>query len=252
MSGTKLHSRKAPAIKTDLPKALIVAHGQPSDPEPAEAALAALTARVQSRLPYIEITSATMASPGALESTIDQLPSQTPLYPLFMSDGWFVKTALPKRLANHTLRLLPPLGLDSRLPQLAAQAVSRSVEAAGWNISNTHILIAAHGSAQGGAAARSARLFAENLAEILPCAEITVGFVEEAPYLNEAASGLGRPSLCLPFFAMEGEHVRDDIPEALEEAGFQGAVLPPFGQYDGIASLIADTLQADFTRNKAV
>lgn len=251
MSGTRSHSRKAPAINTGHPKALIVSHGQPSDPFPAEAALAALTARIQACLPDTRIGSATMANPGALESALELLPSNAALYPLFMSDGWFVKTALPKRIANRDLRVLPPLGLDTRLPQIAAQEALRAVERNNWSIGDTQLLIAAHGSTQGKAAARSARLFSDRLAKILPSAGITIGFVEEAPFLNKAAADLGNTALCMPFFAMEGEHVRDDIPEALDEAGFRGVVLPPFGQYNGIAKLIAETLSVELAEGKA-
>ena len=234
------------------PEALIVAHGQPSEPLPAEAALADLAARVQDCLPDMKIASATMANPGVLERAMDLLPTNAPLYPLFMAEGWFVKTALAERLEDRALRVLPPLGLDAGLPPLAAQMVSEAIETANWRAADTRVLLAAHGSARGEAAARSARRFADRLTAILPCAGITIGFIEEAPFLNKVAIGLATPAVCLPFFAMEGDHVRDDIPAALAEAGFTGPVLPPFGRYDSIARLIADAMSADLgDRNAA-
>lgn len=244
MSGIKSPSRKAPA--TD---ALIVAHGQPSDPVPAEEALAALADRVRQVLPGLRIASATMANPGVLERAIEALPEQAPVYPLFMAEGWFVKTALAKRLEGYNLRVLPPLGHDARLPALAAEAALQVIHTNGWNAADAHILLAAHGSAKGGAAAESARLFAGNLSAALPGTSVSIGFVEEAPFLADAAAAMtaqrSTHMLCLPFFAMEGEHVRDDIPEALQQAGFTGPVLPPFGLYDTVAGLIGDALRAD-------
>ena len=47
--------------------ALILAHGQPSDPRTAGAALEALAARVQALLPGWAVGAATLAEDGALE-----------------------------------------------------------------------------------------------------------------------------------------------------------------------------------------
>ncbi|TDK51565.1 cobalamin biosynthesis protein CbiX, partial [Antarcticimicrobium luteum] len=53
--------------------ALIVAHGQPSDPAPAEAALATLAARVQAHMPGRALGAATLAAPGALAAALARL-----------------------------------------------------------------------------------------------------------------------------------------------------------------------------------
>ena len=74
-----------------LLNALIVAHGQPSDPAPAEAALAALAARVQAHLPARSVGSATLAAPGALETALNRLAPGGAVYPFFMADGIFVR-----------------------------------------------------------------------------------------------------------------------------------------------------------------
>ena len=52
--------------------AVIVAHGQPSDPEPAEAALAAFAAKVDALTGTVSVHSATLAAPGALGSNAEQ------------------------------------------------------------------------------------------------------------------------------------------------------------------------------------
>lgn len=228
-----------------------MAHGQPSAPEPAEIALAGLAEKVQLLLPEMQVGSATMAASGVLEAALQDMVDGSLIFPLFMADGWFVKTALAKRLNGRALHVLKPLGLDPQLPALAAKAVVQAAEAAGWHAPDTHLFLAAHGSAQGDASARSARRFVERLDLILPSAGKTVGFIEEAPFLAAAAASLGAPALCLPFFAMPGEHVRDDVPDALAEAGFTGPVLPAFSQYDGIARLIADTLRAGLSERQA-
>ena len=240
MSGTKSPSRKAPA--TD---ALIVAHGQPSDPEPAEVALAQLAARVQARMPDCRIGSATLAAPGSLEAALDSLGEGSVIYPHFMSDGWFVRSALTKRVGDRPVRILQPLGLDPQLVPVAARAVADAIQSAGWRSSSTRILLAAHGSENGPAAAASARAFAQGLAEALPCGGIDVAFVEETPFLTEMAAEISGRTTCLPSFAMEGEHVREDVTATLRNAGFTGPILPALGQCPGISVVIANAMRGE-------
>ena len=103
--------------------ALIVAHGQPSDPGPAEAEIAALAARVAARLPGWSVRSATLAAEGALAAAV---AGEGPIvvYPLFMADGWFTQTHLPARLAAAgaaDARLLAPFGLDPAVQALTVR-----------------------------------------------------------------------------------------------------------------------------------
>ena len=81
------------------------------------------------------------------------------------------------------------------------------------------------------------------LAPMLPGMRIATGFVEQAPGIAEVAAGTGPDALCLPFFAFPGDHVRHDIPEALERGGFSGRLLPVLGMADGVPDLIAASLR---------
>lgn len=246
MSGTKSHFPKAQATE-----ALIVAHGQPSNPEPAERALALLTARVQDCMPEIQISSATMANGKHLEETLTNLSRNGVIYPLFMANGWFVKTALRKRLGDKAYHVLPPLGLDPNLPDLADGLIRNALEDHGLQVEQTQLLIAAHGSAHGQAAADSAHAFAEALAERLPLAKVGTGFVEQAPFLPDLSQSIAAPCLCLPFFAMDGDHMKDDVRQGLIDAGFAGQILPALGLGDGIPELIAAALRAKINDREA-
>lgn len=240
MSGTRSHFPKAPATE-----ALIVAHGQPSDPEPAEARLAELAASVQAHLPDHRVSAATMAAPGALEYALARSGEDTLIYPLFMADGWFVRTALRKRLEGHTVQVLPPMGLDPALPAIAARAVREAAAHRGYELQETSVLLAAHGSARGQKAAESARIFANRLSQILPLARVAPAFVEQTPFVADTAEQIQGPALCLPFFAQEGDHVRDDVNGALRALGFDGPLLPALGLCNGIPRLIADALRQE-------
>lgn len=83
-------------------RALIVAHGQPSDPCPAEAALSRFAERVAAQLPAgWQVEAATLAAPGALEAALAGAGAgASPLlvYPMFIADGWFTQVNLPARL----------------------------------------------------------------------------------------------------------------------------------------------------------
>ncbi|UWQ73256.1 CbiX/SirB N-terminal domain-containing protein [Leisingera sp. M658] len=221
--------------------AVITAHGQPSDPAPAEAALAGLAAEVATHLPDWDVRSATLATPGRLEREIAE---NAVVYPFFMSQGWFTAKVLPDRLKGRSYRMAPPFGLDAALPALAAQAVRQTVTDQSWPLAETHLLLAAHGSARGPKAAEAADHFAAHLRPLLPGCTLSPGYVEQSPRIETAATALSVRSICLPFFAQAGDHVKQDIPQALEAAGFKGILLPVAGALPGIPALIAEAIRA--------
>jgi len=235
----------APATDPNLtrPQAVIVAHGQPSDPAPAEATLRRLAGQVGARLPGWSVDSATLAAPDRLEQTLAR-HRHAMIYPMFMADGWFTTMALPKRLQERWQRqMLVPLGMDPQLPGIAAQLVNRVVTAKGWSAQRTCLIIAAHGGQASQNPARAARAFTAALADIAGFGDIRLGFIEQAPDLAQIAADTGAQTVCLPFFAANGRHVRTDIPAALNRAGFRGELLDPIGLSSQIPDLIARSLK---------
>jgi sirohydrochlorin ferrochelatase len=240
MSGTRSHSPKVQATE-----ALIVAHGQPSDPGPAEAEIAALAARVELLLPGWRVRGVTLAMPGALDAALAAAATAPVVYPMFMSDGWFTATELPRRLAGRASRLLPPLGLDAALADLSAIEIADRAAERDWPISLVTLVIAAHGSGRSGNAARTTSSFAARIGRRLSLAAIRIGYVEQDPSIASAASNAGPRAICLPFFAARGGHTLDDVPEALDKVGFAGVRADPIGAHPQIASLISRRV-ADF------
>ena len=224
--------------------AIIVSHGQPSDPDPAEALLAGFAGQVAHHLPGWHVRSATLAKPGALEAARAAAGPRPLIYPMFMTAGWFTEDALLERLDDPRARVLTPLGLDPGLPGMAADLLRDVIKREGWTTQDTRLFIAAHGSGRSRNSARDTQAFAKALAGLMPLAEIRVGFVEEAPFLADMALGLGPRAVCLPFFAARGGHVTGDIPEALDLADFQGVRLDPIGCAPGVPALVARALGA--------
>ncbi len=239
MSGTRSPSPKAPATE-----ALIVAHGQPSAPAPAEAALRTLASAVAGLLPQWRVRSATMAAPGRLEGEL--AGAREPLvFPLFMSDGWFTQTALRARLKGGPGRVLAPLGLDPSLPAFAARQLDAFARSRGWAQAETEVLIAAHGSGSGRSnPSRCAYRFADALSLLAPWSRVRVGFLEEEPGLPAVAAECATKTICLPFFAADGFHVSRDVPAALRRGGFRGGLCASVGNADYIPALIAGALKA--------
>ena len=224
--------------------AVIVAHGQPSDPGPAARALADLGARVAAHLPGWTLTTATLAEPGALAAATTAPSGRA--FPLFLAGGWFTRTHLPARLAEAGAKgwqVLEPFGCDPALHALAVETLREAIAARGWQAARTRLLLAAHGSFKSPVPAAIAGLVAARCAADLGLQGAAAAFIDQTPQLADA-TGYGPQSLCLPFFAAEGGHVTDDIPAALTAAGFKGDLLPPLGLAPGVPALIAAAIRA--------
>lgn len=225
-------------------EALIVAHGQPSNPAPPERWLADFTAHVNAQLPDWNLRSATLATPLALEEQLSELKEDSPIFPMFMSDGWFVSNVLPRRMKGANFPVLAPLGYQPGLLDIAVQIIDAELLANGWTPQDSHVLLAAHGSARGERAATAAYKFAQALTARRPSVPISTGFIEQSPFIAQTALPLPHQTICLPFFALEGDHCRQDIPEALDEASFSGTLLPPIGTSKAVQALVAHAILA--------
>ncbi len=223
------------------PVGVIVAHGQPSDPGPAEAEIASLAARVAAELPGWSVRSATLAQEDALARALDGADHAF-VYPLFMADGWFTQTHLPARLAAASqarITQLVPFGLDPAVQALTLALAREAAESSGFKTQDTDILLAAHGSFRSPAPSAVARAMAQDLAERGGFRRVETGFIDQDPQIATVAKTFGDGALCLPFFAARGGHVIDDLPEALAEAGFTGRLLDPVGLDGRVPGLIA-------------
>ena len=209
--------------------ALIVAHGQPSDPRPAGAALEALAARVEGLMPGWSVGAATLAEEGAITRAVAGRAGGV-VFPMFMAGGWFTRVQIPKRLEEAGAvgwTVLEPFGCDPVVHDLCVTLVREA--------GAPRVILAAHGSFKSPAPSDIAFHVAERIAaEAGVAAE--AGFIDQDPQLSSLPGGAG---VCLPFFAAEGGHVSDDIPAALAQAGFTGRILPPVGLDARVPGIIA-------------
>ena len=163
-----------------------------------------------------------------------------------MAKGWFVTSALPKRIGDHAIRILDPLGIDPELPTLTARALQEKLSEQKWAAQSTDLVIAAHGSGRSRNPSVVTKEFAVQLGKQVAFRSVRVGFVEEQPAIAEAALGASDQALCLPFFACNGGHVLEDVPEELDRANFAGVVMPVVGELVPIRCQIAKKVTEAF------
>lgn len=218
--------------------ALIVAHGQPSDPEPAARALKALADQVQSLMPGWRIGAATLAEPGAVARAVAGQAAGL-VFPMFMAGGWFTRVQIPARLAEAGAQVGPggwtvlePFGCDPAVHDLCVTLVREAAA--------PEVILAAHGSFKSPAPSDIARHVADLIAARTG-ARVQTGFIDQDPQLATLTGG-GPEAVCLPFFAAWGGHVAEDIPQALDQAGFRGRILPPVGTDARVPGIIAAAL----------
>lgn len=229
------------------PLAVIVAHGSPSDPEPLDNSVRALAERVGAIVKHRRVLGATLAKSGALGAALAEGKDEAVvIYPFFMSNGWFVRTELRRRveeIAEGPVSYREPFGLDPALPELCVRIATQHLIRQGTSPKEAVLLLAAHGSATNRAPAEAAQLIEVKITEGGIFGDVRLGFVEEEPSITAAASLIGqRPAVCLPLFATTAGHVMSDVPEQLTEAHFKGTVLPPVGEHDETPRMIARSL----------
>ncbi|MFN0115911.1 MAG: sirohydrochlorin chelatase [Paracoccaceae bacterium] len=227
-------------------QALIVAHGQPSDPEGPEAEIAALARRVGGHLPGWTVRGTTLAMPGGIARAARGMAGPL-VFPFFMADGWFIRTLLPERLAQAGLagaRVLTPFGLLPETEALAIRVVDEALAARGWRAGEVTLVLAAHGSGRSRKPAEAAGAMRAALAGARAFAEVRLGFIEEPPFVAEALARAGGRAILLPLFVARWGHVGTDLPEAVAQSGFPGPVLAPLGTDAAVAGIVAGAIAA--------
>jgi sirohydrochlorin ferrochelatase len=177
----------------------------------------------------------------ALRNAAAARPACVLVYPMFMSDGYFVKKVLPERIrvaASATVRLLNPLGLDPGLPEIILRRSLQSAKTAGFDPTEADLLLVGHGSKLGRASAEATEGVAQRLRAMAAFATVSTAFLEEEPFLEEAFARAERPLVVAGLFSGEGMHGHDDIPSAMERAAVPCIYTRPIGGDPAIAELI--------------
>ncbi|MEZ5840876.1 MAG: CbiX/SirB N-terminal domain-containing protein [Hyphomicrobiales bacterium] len=226
---------------------LIAAHGERGGALD-NTALDRLAASVAAALPGQAVSAGVLYGEPSIERAVDRLGACPMLvYPLFFSDGRFVSEVLPQRLdsvaGQRAFSILTPLGLDPRLPLWLADRIEVTARARRFDLSETFVLIAAHGSTQSNQPRNAVMLLAERLARQRRGAPVGFGFLDEPPYLVDVISQLPDQAIIIALFTGRGLHSAEDLPLIAAASGRSDVpVIGPIGTDFSIAPLIADAV----------
>jgi sirohydrochlorin ferrochelatase len=182
-----------------------------------------------------------------IESACNSGAEQICIYPFFMADGYFAGKILPERIAAAAPKLpwtiLPPLGLDARLPKLIVDQSLAAARQATMTPAQTRLLLVGHGSKLGPASANATRKAAEAIREIGGFGTVATAFLEEAPFLADAlAAYTTEPTIVTGFFSGDGMHAGEDVPRAIEDASANAVYAGPIGAAPAIADVMLETI----------
>lgn len=222
---------------------IIIALGQPSDPQPHVAALRDIAESVAGLLPGWNVRGAALEAPDSVKAAADGLDRPL-VYPLFLANGFFMTQVLPRKLAGLVpgAEILPPFGADPRLPALVSNVVAQALREHRFAAAETSLLLAAHGSEAFPASRLSTGQLVREVAARAGLRKAVAGFLQERPFIAESARDLGQ-AICLPVFALRANHVAVDIPRALQKACFTGPTLAPLGMQPEVPAFIAAALR---------
>ncbi len=168
------------------------------------------------------------------------------VYPMFMSAGYFAAEELPRRIkaANVSIltSVLQPLGVDQRGPLLMLESALRTAQASGLKPAETRLLVVGHGSKHGSANADATRRAVQVIESHSPFARIDIAFIEEAPFVADALRAYQGPTVIAGFFAGDGMHSGQDIPDAIAESGATAIYAGPVGLHPRIPELIGSSV----------
>jgi sirohydrochlorin ferrochelatase len=225
---------------------VLVSHGDRGGVDP-NATLRAQAKAVQAltgvETVMIGVLKGTPSLEEALETADMSGASEILLCPLFMAEGYFAGRVLPHRLSEASLakpiRILQPLGLDPGMAGLVLADAISAAETAGYVASDSNLLVVGHGSKFGPASADATRKVAEEVAAAQRFASVSTAFLEEAPFVEDALTGLSTPTVVAGFFFGDGMHAAEDVPEVIARTRARAVYSGAIGSSPHIPELIA-------------
>lgn len=171
------------------------------------------------------------------------------VYPLFMSDGYFVDTKLPEEISaagcEGLAKVMAPLGSDDELVALMLRRAAVLARDERMSPANTRLLVVGHGSKSGKpASAAATKRFAGSLRGRGVFRTIDVAYLEEAPLLADVLKASDQTTIVLGYFFAPGLHAAEDVPNALAQSGadaiYAGAVGGDVAVGDVILNALAE------------
>ena len=243
MSATRRSWRKGRAISTRR-RILLAGHGAPRHAAAQQsiiaqaAALAAATGAV--------VQPGFLTAEPSVASAVSALgEGPVTVLPMFMADGYLVRTAVPRAL-GRSAQILPPLGVMPGLAAVISTRARSACAATGIDPASSTLLLVGHGSARSDASRRAVLAQARLVADMALFRMIETAFIEEAPSIDDQCRQILGDVVVMGFFAAPGGHASEDVPRliaddpwgATRRLVYAGAV----GADPAIVPLLADAI----------
>jgi len=177
------------------------------------------------------------------------------VYPLFVSSGYFTRDRLVQLLdeANDQYReiqVLPPLGLDPGLPDLVVAFAKQAARERGFAPQLSTVICLAHGSRRNSSSREATEQVVRGVEGRAAFRQVRIAFLEERPFLAEAAKAVSGPVVVVGLFSGEGMHGARDAPRLTAELGrsdtaFSGVI----GSAAGVEELVARSVTEAILRD---
>ena len=177
------------------------------------------------------------------------------VYPLFVSSGYFTRDRLVQLLdeangESREIRVLPPAGLDPGLPYLVSAFASKSARERGVLPRACTVVLLAHGSRRNAASREATGQIARAVERHAAFRQVRVAFLEESPFLDQAAASISGPAIVVGLFSGEGMHGAKDAPRLTAGLGrdditFAGVIGSASGIEDMVARSVGEALLRD-------
>ena len=253
MSGTRSHLHRAQATEDEAGiSLLIVAHGECGGVGD-DRLVHRVAERVRGWPRFNAVNACFIRGEPSIKAVAQNRPAgATAVYPLFMSDGYYVKHAIPEYLGSASgrdtgdqpaVRIMRPVGLNPKLPLLFAELAKHAAHSAGMNCREASLLLVAHGSGKSPESRKATLAVAAALEKADLFAAIETGFLEEAPFLPDQLATIAGPVIAVGLFIGEGMHGAEDLPQAIRDCGRDDIVLAePLSRSPALLDLICDEL----------
>jgi sirohydrochlorin cobaltochelatase len=201
---------------------VLLAHGDRGG-ERRNGTLTALSRRLRALLPDLEVRAGAFNGEPGIDEAMRRLPPRgaVHVYPLFMSEGYFTRSAIPDALEGHVdpgegrVIVHPPLGVASGLTDIVSSRARQGARRLGVADGAATILLAGHGSVKGDAARLAIEEQRRRLEAKGAFAAVRAAYLEEAPYIDPTLETLRDPLVVVGMFAGDGLHAAEDVPESI-------------------------------------
>jgi len=211
---------------------LLIGHGSSRYPQ-AGRMLAEHARRIAATGSYREIGMGLLnGTPTAAEALERLTAPLVRIVPFFMENGYFSRVAVPRALGlpaaatsgarvvhaatGAQVLLCPAVGTHDDMADLIARRVLDGCAERGIAPASTSVVIVGHGSARSPGRALALHHHATRLTARSLFAAVAAACLEEPPFVATVLQGLRtHPVAVVGFFAAEGGHLRDDLPELI-------------------------------------